>query len=78
MCDFVRRLTLPATLAVALCVASYAQIISSSIVGQVSDASGAVVPGAQVSLQNSGTGLERQSPTNEQGEYNATRLTHFF
>lgn len=45
-----------------------------SIVGTVSDAAGAVVPGAKVSVVSETTHVARQLTTDERGEYNATLL----
>src|SRR5436190_2000436 len=70
------RAALRSTLALAILIGApiEAQTVMGTVLGSVRDSDGAVVPGAQVSLQNSGTGLDRQSSTNEQGEYNATDL----
>lgn len=46
-----------------------AQITSSTIYGQVTDATGAAVPGAQVSVSNTDTNLTRTLETNSAGEY---------
>jgi hypothetical protein len=54
-------------LAALLCAAASAQLSTSSITGTVRDTSGSVVPEAAVSLRNAGTGVERQSVTNEAG-----------
>ena len=40
-----------------------------TISGTVTDASGAVIPGATVVVRNEGTGLERTTPTNSNGGY---------
>ena len=47
---------------------------SGTITGTVSDPSGAVVPGATVSIRSTDTGIERKTQTNEAGIYNATFL----
>ena len=47
----------------------FGQITSSTIVGTVTDASGANVPGAQVTAVNTDTNLSRTVKTNAQGEY---------
>lgn len=39
------------------------------LAGTVSDSSGAVIPGAQITLTNVGTGIARQTVTNGEGEY---------
>src|SRR5580704_317938 len=46
-----------------------AQITSSTMYGQVTDATGAAVPGAQVSVSNTDTNLTRTLETNSAGEY---------
>src|SRR6266849_7092347 len=71
------RAALRSTLALAILMVGpiQAQTVMGTVLGSVRDSGGAAVPGAQVSLQNSGTGMERQSPTNDQGEYNATDLS---
>src|ERR1700739_1511754 len=46
-----------------------AQITSSTMYGQVIDATGAAVPGAQVSVSNTDTNLIRTMETNSAGEY---------
>jgi len=46
-----------------------AQITSSTMYGQVTDATGAGVPGAQVSVSNTDTNLTRTLETNSAGEY---------
>ncbi len=47
-----------------------AQILYGSIVGNVTDESGASVPGAEVTLTNNQTGTSRSTTTNESGGYN--------
>src|SRR5215475_8347384 len=42
---------------------------TASLRGVISDPTGAVIPGAVVSLANTGTGFKRQSLTNEEGVY---------
>ena len=71
-----RRLA-PAVLAVvALCVLAnigatpvHAQILYGSIVGNVTDAQGAIVPAAVVTVTHKETNLTRETTTNEQGVY---------
>ncbi|MGD0201353.1 MAG: carboxypeptidase regulatory-like domain-containing protein, partial [Bryobacteraceae bacterium] len=46
-----------------------AQVLYGSLTGLVTDASGAIVPGAAVQALNTGTGVARQATTNEQGIY---------
>ena len=47
---------------------------TSAIVGQVSDASGATVPGATVTIHNTETGLQRIATTDDSGRFNFTQL----
>jgi len=47
---------------------------TSAIVGQVSDASGAAVPGATVTVHNTETGLQRIATTDDSGRFNFTQL----
>ena len=47
---------------------------TSAIVGQVSDASGAAVPGATVTIHNTETGLQRIATTDDSGRFNFTQL----
>src|SRR5579884_4088985 len=49
--------------------ASFGQVTSSTIVGSVTDASGAAVAGAQVTAINTATNYSRTAQTNNQGEY---------
>jgi hypothetical protein len=46
-----------------------AQVLYGSLVGQVQDASGAVIPGATVSVTNQDTGLQREGTTDDGGSY---------
>lgn len=48
---------------------SYAQILYGSLVGSVSDASGAIIPGATVTIKNRETGATRSAVTNADGGY---------
>src|SRR5918993_1838185 len=51
-----------------------AQNISGRIDGHVTDSSGAVLPGATVTVLNEGTGLTRNLVTDESGLFTATNL----
>jgi hypothetical protein len=53
----------------------FGQSDAARIVGTVSDASGAVIPGANVTITNEGTGQLRTSSSNEQGHYTVTPLS---
>src|ERR1700730_3563085 len=47
---------------------------TSAIIGQVSDASGAAVPGAMVTIINTDTSLKRSASTDESGRFNFPQL----
>ena len=51
-----------------------AQTFRGSILGTVTDTSGAVVSGANVKVHNTATGLERTSTTSAEGNYSITEL----
>ena len=46
-----------------------AQVTTADVVGRVTDPSGAVVPNAKVTIQNTGTGAVRSMNTTESGDY---------
>lgn len=52
-----------------LCAAAQAQVLTGSLVGNVTDASGAAVPGASVKITQTETNEARQSATNESGAF---------
>lgn len=52
----------------------YGQIVVSSIVGYVADPSGALVPGAKVTVTNTGTGIATTAMTGPQGTYSVPGL----
>ncbi|HKT10954.1 MAG TPA: carboxypeptidase-like regulatory domain-containing protein [Terriglobia bacterium] len=52
----------------------YGQIISSTVVGQVNDSSGAVVPNATITVINQGTGMSVTSVTDSAGTYSVPNL----
>jgi len=58
-------------LSLALCCASFAfsQAVSGSLLGTVTDASGATVPNAQVVMTETNTGVSRATRTGEAGNY---------
>src|SRR5260370_31820268 len=49
----------------------FGQSDSGTIVGTVTDAGGAVIPNATVTISNDGTGLIRNAVTNASGQYRA-------
>jgi hypothetical protein len=60
---------------VLLCLPGYAQETTGTITGFVRDASGAVLPGVEVAVKNTGTGVERRVISGAGGEYTATLLS---
>src|SRR5260370_14493791 len=56
-------------LAILSCARLRAQITSSTMYGQATDATGGAVPGAQVSVSNTDTNLTRTLEANSAGEY---------
>ena len=55
-------------------VALYGQDIRGSIVGNLTDSSGAAVPGAQITVRNEGTGIEFKTTTGATGTYTVPDL----
>src|SRR6266699_3478846 len=53
---------------------SYGQTVGASVQGTISDATGAVLPGASVSVRNSGTGAIVEFTSDERGRYLAPLL----
>jgi hypothetical protein len=51
-----------------------AQVVTATLVGRVTDQSGAVVPRAKITIVNESTGLERTVVTDQSGNYVATSL----
>lgn len=64
-----KSITLSTLAIVFLSAVSFAQVTTSTITGRVVDAQGAVVPGAKVTVTSKGTGAERTTVTNGDGEY---------
>src|SRR5271168_1938298 len=54
--------------------AAFAQLTTADILGTITDATGAVVPNATVTLVNLGTNEKRTTQSNTSGEYNFTLL----
>src|SRR6188768_1217648 len=48
---------------------AHAQVTSATIIGTVTDSSGAALPGASVTARNVDTGFNRTVPSNEDGAY---------
>src|SRR5437762_9461870 len=60
---------------VCLAVAAFAQSDRGTIIGTVADPTGALIPGAALSLKNSDTGAAYVSRTTETGNYTLPSLT---
>jgi outer membrane receptor protein involved in Fe transport len=70
-----RSITFFAALFLAICATTaFAQTVTGSMEGRVTDQAGAVVPGATVIIRNVETGQERNVTTNEEGFYRAPFL----
>jgi len=54
--------------------ACYAQTVGASVQGTISDATGAVLPGASITVKNSGTGTTTELLSDERGRYLAPLL----
>src|SRR6202790_4141276 len=73
----VSAVSLVVSLAMALCAAvvpAFAQEVTATIVGTVTDPSGAAVAGASVTAKDTDRGTVWTSTTNETGSYNVPRL----
>src|SRR5882757_3391507 len=62
------------SLAIFAGVSTFAQTFRGTILGSVTDSSGAAVPGATVTIKNVGTGLVRTVTTSDDGSYSAPEL----
>jgi hypothetical protein len=51
-----------------------AQVVGATLSGTVTDAQGAAIPNAKISIKNTSTGVTRDITTNESGAYNAPNL----
>src|ERR1035441_4297655 len=63
------RVSFVLTLSLLLPMALVAQVESGRVVGTVSDTSGAVVPGASITVKNIGTGAEHHATTDNSGQF---------
>jgi len=61
-------------LATVLALNASAQVAGGTLAGTVTDGTGAIVPGAAVSIKNVGTGVERNAPANAEGQFVAPNL----
>src|SRR5882672_8212473 len=55
-------------------VCAWAQTQLATVFGTINDPSGAVIPGAQVTIVNRNTGLKRATPTDTTGQYHLPGL----
>ncbi len=60
---------------VIFCAVALAQRQTASVAGIVTDSSGSPMPGARISVKNLGTGIARETVSNEGGFYTVTALT---
>jgi hypothetical protein len=60
---------------IAFAIASSAQVITGTVSGTVKDASGAVLPGVTIQVQNTDTGVARMLISDERGYYTASNLS---
>ena len=65
----INSVSLAISLAGILAVSAWGQVDTGSILGQVTDQSGGIVPGAKVTLENEDTGAIQTTATNEHGDY---------
>src|SRR4029079_1371294 len=68
------RLSLVAFLALLVAMPAYAQKITGTIRGTVTDPTGAIIAGAKVTVKNEDTGLTRSSTTSSAGLFSVAEL----
>jgi hypothetical protein len=66
---FARRALLGATCLLLLATVAQAQVTTADILGRVTDSSGAVLPGASITIVNTATRDTRTLVSNETGDY---------
>ena len=70
-----KRLTLPLTLGIVFCaMPAFGQLVTGSILGTITDSSGAVVPEARVTVTDVATNVSRVFTTDSSGNYSVTDL----
>ena len=69
-----KRCALVALLAMLQAGNTHAQVVTGTILGRVSDTTGAVLQGAAVQIQNTDTGLTRTETTDREGQYSSRNL----
>src|SRR3977135_3078705 len=71
-CKFIQVLGLLVILLVPFAVS--AQVSGGTVSGKVTDSTGALIPGAQVAIRNTATGVTTNLVANEEGVYRASNL----
>ena len=71
-CKFTRILGLLVILLIPFAVS--AQVSGGTISGKVTDSTGALIPGAQVAIRNTATGVTTSLVANEEGVYRGSNL----
>jgi len=66
---FPREIFLRVFLLTAIVVSALAQVPTASLVGRITDASGAVVPGVAIKVTNLDTNIAQSGKANEAGDY---------
>ncbi|MCL4854256.1 MAG: carboxypeptidase regulatory-like domain-containing protein, partial [Bryobacteraceae bacterium] len=69
-----RKVCLAPALAMCFAALGYGQATQGSILGNVTDATGATVPGAMVTVRNEGTNFTREVKTDDSGDYRVSGL----
>src|SRR5437868_7976505 len=64
-----QRTVLSSLFALLCVVTAYGQAVNSTILGTITDSSGAAVPNARVTITEVNTGITRNANTNESGNY---------
>ncbi len=72
--NYSKSFCVPVVLMFVLASLVFGQIITSSIVGQITDATGSVVPDAEIVATNTGTGIAVKVTADSSGAYSATNL----
>src|SRR6266849_3014062 len=66
--------TITSLLAVLLAGLTYGQVVTGTILGRITDTTGAVLQGAAVQIQNTDTGFSRTEQTDKEGQYLSRNL----
>jgi hypothetical protein len=69
-----RKSVVLAALLLVVCYAGYAQAVNGSLVGTITDSSGAAVTNAQITITEVNTGVSRAAQTNDSGNYGFSNL----